>query len=79
MKFILPTQNVLYFGIRAKKGKLNESGVSKSINSNVAEIYNHVMMMLGHEIFVPETNRKVLVYHAFIVAGGEITKQARKW
>jgi hypothetical protein len=34
-------------------------------------------MMLGHEIFDPETSKKVLVDHAFIVAGGEITKQAR--
>jgi len=31
-------------------------------------------MMLGHEV-----NRRVLVDHAFIVAGGEITKQARNW
>ncbi len=79
MKFTLPTQHVLYFGIQAKKGKLDASGVSKNTNSNVAEIYNQVLMMLGHEIFDPETNRKVLVDHAFIVAGGEITKQARNW
>ncbi|HEN3280917.1 TPA: hypothetical protein U5D21_002768 [Yersinia enterocolitica] len=79
MKFTLPTQHVLYFGIQAKKGKLDASGVSKATNSNVAEIYNQILMMLGHEIFDPETNRKVLVDHAFIVAGGEITKQARNW
>jgi hypothetical protein len=36
-------------------------------------------MMLGHEIFDPETNRRVLVDHAFIVAGGEITKAAKNW
>ncbi|WP_221930467.1 hypothetical protein [Paracoccus laeviglucosivorans] len=36
-------------------------------------------MMLGHEIFDPELNRRVLVDHAFVVAGGEITKQARNW
>ena len=36
-------------------------------------------MMLGHEIFDPETSRKALVDHAFIVAGGEITKQAQNW
>lgn len=36
-------------------------------------------MMLGHEIFDPELSRRVLVDHAFIVAGGEITKQARNW
>lgn len=79
MKFTLPTQHVLYFGIQVKKGKLDASGVSKATNSNVAEIHNQVLMMLGHEIFDPETNRKVLVDHSFIVAGGEITKQARNW
>lgn len=79
MKYVLPTQNVLYFGIQIKKNKLDSSGVSKSGNANVAEILNQVTMMLGHEIFDPETSRKVLVDHAFIVAGGEITKQARNW
>jgi hypothetical protein len=34
-------------------------------------------MMLAHEIFDPETNKRVLVDHAFIIAGGEITKAAR--
>src|SRR6185437_14487714 len=48
-------------------------------NSNIAEILNQVSMMLGHEIFDAETSKKVLVDHAFIVAGGEITKQARNW
>jgi hypothetical protein len=36
-------------------------------------------MMLSHEIFDPEFGERVLVDHAFIVAGGEITKQARNW
>jgi hypothetical protein len=45
----------------------------------MAEIHHQALMMLGHEIFDPETNRKVLVDHAFIVAGGEITKAARQW
>ena len=36
-------------------------------------------MMLGHKIFDPEVNRQVLVDRAFIVAGGEITKQAKNW
>lgn len=36
-------------------------------------------MMLAREIFDPETNRRVLVDHAFIIAGGEITKAARNW
>lgn len=79
MKFTLPTLHVLYFGIQAKKGKLDSSGMSKGGASNIGEILNQVTMMLGHEIFDPEVNRRVLVDHAFIVAGGEITKQAKNW
>lgn len=79
MRFILPTQHVLYFGVQVKKGKLDASGMSKGGNSNIAEIHNQILMMLGHQIFDPETSKKVLVDHAFIVAGGEITKQARNW
>jgi hypothetical protein len=79
MRFTLPTQHVLYFGLQAKRGKLDAAGVSKGSNANIAEIHNQVLMMLGHEIFDPETSRRVLVDHAYIVAGGEITKQARNW
>lgn len=79
MRYILPTQHVLYFGIQAKRGKLDAAGSSRGTNSNVAEIHNQLLMMLGHELFDPETSKKVLVDHAFIVAGGEITKQARNW
>ena len=79
MRYILPTQHVLYFGIQAKKGKLDAAGVNRGSNTNIAEIHNQVLMMLGHEIFDPETSKRVLVDHAFIVAGGEITKQAKNW
>ncbi|GGU96110.1 hypothetical protein GCM10010182_10870 [Actinomadura cremea] len=79
MRYTLPTQHYLYFGIQAKKGKLDASGVTKTGNANVAEIHNQALMMLAHEIFDPETNKRVLVDHAFIVAGGEITKAARNW
>jgi hypothetical protein len=79
MRYVLPTQHVLYFGIQAKKGKLDASGVSHGTNVNISEIHNQVLMMLGHEVFDPETSKRVLVDHAFIVAGGEITKQARNW
>ncbi len=79
MRYTLPTQHVLYFGIQAKKGKLDASGVTKAGNANMAEIHNQALMMLAHEIFDPETNKRVLVDHAFIVAGGEITKAARNW
>lgn len=79
MRYILPTQHILYFGIQVKKGKLDASGNSKGANSNIAEIHNQALMMLGHEIFDPEISKKALVDHAFIVAGGEITKQAKNW
>nr|VTP01966.1 hypothetical protein BIN_B_04308 [Mycobacterium riyadhense] len=79
MRYALPTQHRLYFGIQAKKGKLDASGVTRTGNANIAEIHNQALMMLAHEIFDPETNRRVLVDHAFIVAGGEITKAARNW
>lgn len=79
MKFMLPTQHIIYFGIQVKKGKLDSSGMTKAGNHNIAEIYNQTTMMLGHEIFDPETNKRVLVDHAYIIAGGEITKAARNW
>ena len=79
MRYVLPTQHVLYFGIQAKKGKLDASGATAVSNSNIAEVYNQVVMMLGHEVFDPESSRRVLVDHAFVVAGGVITKQARNW
>ncbi|HUC65273.1 MAG TPA: hypothetical protein VMA53_07595 [Stellaceae bacterium] len=76
MRYTLPTQHVLYFGIQAKKGKLDASGTS---TANIGEVHNQATMMLGHEIFDPELSRRVLVDHAFIIAGGEITKAARNW
>lgn len=54
MKYTLPTTHVLYFGIQAKKDKIDASGVSIA---NIAEIYNQVSMMLGHEIFDPEIGK----------------------
>jgi hypothetical protein len=79
MKFQLPTLHMLYFGLQAKKDKLDAAGGPKSSTHNIAEILNQLLMMLGHEIFDPEIGKKVLVDHAFIVAGGEITKAARNW
>ena len=79
MRYTLPTMHVIYFGIQAKKGKLDASGIGRNGSSNIAEIHNQALMMLGHEIFDPELSRRVLVDHAFIVASGDITKQARNW
>lgn len=79
MKYTLSTGHVIYFGIQAKKDKLDSSGVTKHGNANMAEIHNQVLMMLGHEIFDSDIGKRVLVDHAFIVAGGTITKAARNW
>ena len=79
MRYTLPTQHVLYFGVQAKRGKLDSSGVTGRGSANIAEIHNQALMMLAHEVFDPEVSRRVLVDHAFIVAGGVITKQARNW
>ena len=79
MKYTLPTQHVLYFGMQVKKGKLDAAGASKTATANIAEILNQVTMMLGHEIFDPEIGKRVLVDHALVIAGGEITKAARNW
>lgn len=77
MKYCLPTGHWLYFGLQVKRGKIDAA--AKSNNKNIAEVYNQSMMMLGHEIFDPDINKKVLVDHAIILAGGEITKQAKHW
>ena len=79
MRYTLPTQHVLYFGVQVKKGKLDAASNRKGTNTNISEIHNQVLMMLGHEIFDPDTNKKALVDHAFVVAGSEITKQAKNW
>jgi hypothetical protein len=79
MRFRLPTQNYLYFGVQVKKDKLDASAATRPGNANIAIVHNEALMMLAHEIFDPETGKRVLVDHAFIVAGGEITKAARNW
>lgn len=79
MRYRLPTQHYLYFGLQAKIGKIDSAGKSEKGNSNIAEVLNQIAMMLGHEVFDPETNKRHLPDHAFIVAGGTITKAARNW
>jgi hypothetical protein len=61
MRYVLPTQHYLYFGVQAKRGKLDASGVTKAGNANVAEIHNQALLMLAHEPFDPETNKRILV------------------
>lgn len=79
MRYTLPTQHNLYFGVQAKKGKIDWWCVTRAGNANVAELHNQALMMLAHEIFDPEINRQVLLDHSFIVASGTITKAARNW
>jgi hypothetical protein len=82
MRFQLPSQQMLYFGIQAKKGKLDASADSTKTNgpnTNIAVIYNQALMMLNSVIMDQEFGREVLVDHCFIIAGGEITKSARLW
>lgn len=79
MRFRLPTHHTLYFGIQAKKGKIDARGSPTATNVNIAEIHHQTLMMLGHQVFDPETSRRALVDHAIIAAGGTITKQARNW
>ena len=68
MKYRLPTHHDLYFGIQVKKGKIDSSG--RSNQSNIAGLLSQIQMLLEHPIFDPEINKKCLVDHAIIVAGG---------
>ena len=77
MKYRLPTGHWLYFGLQVKRGKIDSA--ARSRNENVAEVHRQITMILGHEIFDPDINKRKLVDHAIIVAGGEITKQAKHW
>lgn len=82
MRFQIPSQHMLYFGIQAKKGKLDASADSTKTdgpNTNIAVIYNQALMMLNSVIMDQEFGREVLVDHCYIIAGGEITKSARLW
>jgi hypothetical protein len=82
MRLMLPSQHMLYFGLQVKKGKLDASADSikrDGPNTNIAIIHNQVMMMLDSPVWDPEFNSNRLVDHAFIVAGGKITKSAQMW
>jgi hypothetical protein len=82
MRFMLPSQHMLYFGLQVKKGKLDASADSTKRdgpNTNIAVIHNQVLMMLDSPVWDAEFNSTRLVDHAFIVAGGKITKSAQMW
>jgi hypothetical protein len=77
MKYQLPTGHWLYFCAQIKRGKIDASGVGGS--NNAANILTQVKMAVDHPIFDPDANRKVLLDHIYVIAGGEITRAARTW
>ncbi len=46
MRYTLPTQHYLYFGLQAKKGKIDASGVTKPGHAGIGEIHHQALMML---------------------------------
>jgi len=77
MKYQLPTTHFLYFAAQVKKAKLDSAGRTR--NTNISEVLNQISMVLKHPIWDPETNKRVLIDHVFIISAGEITKQAKEW
>ncbi|HEY9755898.1 MAG TPA: hypothetical protein V6C97_12100 [Oculatellaceae cyanobacterium] len=77
MKYLLPTGHWIYFCAQIKKGKIDSSGTG-GLN-NVTEISNQARMAMDNPIFDPDVNRKVLLDHMYIIAGGDITRPARQW
>lgn len=75
MKYKLPTGHFIYFGAQVKKDKIDAAG--RDLTSNISGVLAQVRMALDHPIFDPETNRKHLLDHVFIISANDITKQAR--
>jgi hypothetical protein len=76
MKYQLPTNHYLYFGIQAKREKLDSA--AGSLSRNIAAVLDQVRMALQDPVWDPETNRKNLIDHVIIVSAGEITKAAQR-
>lgn len=77
MKYQLPTGHQIYFGVQAKRNKLDAA--AKSNNENIAEVLTQIRMMLDHPVWDPDTNKRNLLDHVFIACANDITKQAREW
>jgi hypothetical protein len=77
MRYQLPTGHFIYFGLQAKRGKIDASASGR--NENVATLLRQAHMMLGDPIFDADANRKVLLDHIYIAASGDITKAARRY
>lgn len=76
MKYQLPTGHWLYFCAQVKREKIDAGSGSRN---NVANILAQVRMAIDHPIFDPDTNRKVLLDHVFVISAGEVTRAARAW
>lgn len=76
MKLQLPTAHWLYFCAQVKRGKIDAGGNSAG---SAANVLTQVRMAIDHPLFDPDTNRKVLLDHMFVIAAGEITRAARNW
>jgi len=75
MKYRLPTGHFIYFAAQVKRDKIDSAG--RELNKNISGILAQARMALDHPIFDPETNRKYLVDHVFIISANIITKPAR--
>jgi hypothetical protein len=75
MKYRLPTGHYIYFAAQVKKDKIDSAG--NDLNGNISTVLSQARMALDYPIFDPETNRKILVDHVYIISGGIITKPAR--
>lgn len=77
MKYQLPTGHWLYFCAQVKREKIDASGAGGA--KNVANVLTQAKMAFDNPIFDPDTNRKVLLDHMFIISGGQITKTGKDW
>jgi len=77
MRYRLPTGHSIFFAVQVKKGTVDARGRTRGENTNAAELLTQAQMALKHPIHDPETNKKVLVDHVYLIAGGMITQPAR--
>jgi hypothetical protein len=77
MKYQLPTGHWIYFCAQIKREKIDASGTGGG--NNVATVLTQAQMAIEHPIFDPDTNRKVLLDHLYLISAGEITRAARAW
>ena len=77
MKYRLPTGHWIYFAAQIKRDKLDAKGASGG--TNMATVLNQVRMAIDHPVFDPDTGRKVLIDHVYVISAAEITRAARSW